>query len=81
MVVRTNSFARQASPLTGGDHLDNDNGVTCMLEILRNHFAPGAAGLNYQGVDCTSQYRRADQTIDENTAVLDARRREAESAM
>ena len=48
----------------GGNHLANIDGVSRMLEISRNYFAPGAADLIYQEVARFTQSRQTDKTVD-----------------
>ena len=79
MALRMNSVARRVCWPAGGDQSDYDDGVTCVLEILRNYPAAEGADSIYQEVVCLSQYRRPGRKIDENIAERDPLRRRPES--
>ena len=52
-----------------------------MPEILRNYFAPEAAGPTYQEVVRFTHLRQAGQSFGEYNAEYDSQRRKAESKM
>ena len=49
LVLRMNSVARQVCLSGGGGHLGINDGVMCMLDILRNYFPPGGRELDIPG--------------------------------
>ena len=76
-----NSAPRQFWQSAAGGHLDNQEGVARILEVLRNYFAPEAADAIYRQVMRFTQYRRAEQPADEFIVEFDLLRRKAESKM
>ena len=48
LVLHMNSVARQVCTSAGGEHLDNNDGVMCMLEIPRNSPPPEAVDSIFQ---------------------------------
>ena len=58
---------------------EKNDGVTFMMEILRNYFAPAAAGPINQEVVRFTQYRQTDHTIGKYIAELDMLRPNADS--
>ena len=60
LVLNVNSVARQVCLSAGGDHLENTDGVSRALEILRNFFAPEAPDSIRQEVARFMQFRRTD---------------------
>ena len=71
LASQTNPAPRQVCLLPCGGHLDGRGGVARILEILRSYFAPEAADAIYQQAIRFTQYRRADQSIDEFVAEFD----------
>ena len=81
LALHMNSAPRQVCLPAGGGHLDDQEGVTRFLEILPNFRASGAAGAIYRQVARLTQYRRAEQFINEFIVESDLLRRKAESKM
>ena len=79
LVLRMNSVAREVCLSAGGNRPIRYDGAMCMLEILRNYFAPEVAGLTYQDLVRFTYFRRTGQSIGEYIAEYDSLRRKAES--
>ena len=65
LVLHMRSAPRQVRLATGGGHSDNHDDVARILRILRNYFAPEAAGAIPQQVMRFAQCRRAEQSTNE----------------
>ena len=81
LVLRMTSVAHQVCFPAGGEHVENNDGAPCMPAILRDYFAPEAVDPINQEVVRLTQYRRADQPIDEYLPEFVLLRRRAESDM
>ena len=81
LVSRAYPAPRQGCLVASGGCLGNYDGVARILEILRNYFDSGAADAIRQQVIRSTQFRRAEQSIDDFIAEFDLLRRKAEPKM
>ena len=81
LVLRTQPAPRQVCLAEGGDILDHSDGVSGILDVLRNCLAPEAVDAIRQQVMRYARCRRADQSIGEYVVEFDLLRRRAESKM
>ena len=55
--------ARATGLSAGGNHFEDTDGASRVLEILRNYFAPGDAGSMNEGVARLIKFRRTGGTV------------------
>ena len=81
LLLRRQPAPRQVCLAESSDFLDSSDGVSKILDILRNYFAPEAVDAIHQRVMRFMRFRRTDQSIDEYIAKFDLLSRKAESKM
>ena len=81
LVLHVQPAPRQVCLAEGSDILDNSDGLTRILDILRSYLAPGPADAIRHQVTRFTNCRRSAQSVGEYIAEYDLLRRKAESKM
>ena len=79
LILHMRPATRQVCPADGGDVLGRSDGVTKILEILRNYLAPEAADAIRQQVMRYMRFRQTDQPVGEFPMEDDLARGQAEA--